>query len=732
MTKTKSTKHALVMSVMALFLCFTMLLGTTFAWFTDSVTSAGNIIQSGTLDVEMHWAEGKLDPNANDTAWTDASSGAIFNNDKWEPGYVEVRHIKISNVGTLALKYQLHIYANGDVSDLADVIDVYFVDPAVQVLDRTALDGIEPVGTLTQVLAGMPGNASGDLQAEEVDTITLALKMRENAGNEYQNKEIGSDFVIQLLATQLTAESDSFDDQYDANAEFLSVNESVSIVNNNGTLGEEVVLTADMPYGTMKVTVPAGAQLSSAEVSSLKLTVKNADPYVRGTLDANKVANGYVIYVDGISDYKNPYINPTTNRTVYNYSKIAVEFPVGAGRKDLTSFANGSNMTMASPYNKAYAYNAATGIVSFVENGFADFITHEFSNYTFVYTKLSEAEKLLNSAIETLTSGGTVAITSTESNMVSWNNIADALDGTSNVVLVGEGKDETVMNSDWAKINADSLTIKDMSISAAGSYGMTITGNGTVIDNVDYVAVREVDGLPAATTNYGLEIAGSNSVVKNSRIVGTENATLYFTNASDTVDSVTVVDTCIIENYVFEHPNYPGYYFRYWGNNNGLRFQALNGRLEVKNTTIDVAGYGFEVGPTRSLYAGDFVIENSTVNASSNNITRVNSATLTNVTFGNVTDPNGIEVNTAALTFGLGGKTNTFTGCNFTCDVAFESRANLNAGSTISIVFDNCKYNGVDITADDILDHFTFKNFANNSNYPTAVITVNGVTVTLS
>ncbi|MBP3606449.1 MAG: hypothetical protein J6J66_07610 [Clostridia bacterium] len=731
MTNLKTTKRALLSSVVALLVCFTMLLGTTFAWFTDSVTSANNIIKSGTLDVEMHWAEGKLDPNANDTAWTDASSGAIFNNDKWEPGYVEVRHIKISNVGTLALKYQLHIYANGDVSDLADVIDVYFVDPAVQVADRTALGNIEPVGTLTEVLAGMPGNASGDLQAEEVDTITLALKMRENAGNEYQNKEIGSDFVIQLLATQLTAESDSFDDQYDANAEFLSVNESVSIVNNNGTLGEEVVLTADMPYGTIKVTVPAGAQLSSADISSLKLTVKNADPYVRGTLDANKVANGYVIYVDGISDYKNPYFNADADRTLYNSKHIMVEFPVGAGRKDLTSLVNGTDMTMTTPYRTYYAYDADTGVVSFGASGFADFSTHEPSNFTFVYTKLSEAEKLLNSAIETLTSGGTVAITSTENNMVSWNNIADALDGASNVVLVGEGKDETVMNSDWAKINADSLTIKDMSISAAGSYGMTITGNGTVIDNVDYVAVREVDGLPAATTNYGLEIAGSNSVVKNSRIVGTENATLYFTNASDTVDSVTVVDTCIIENYVLEHPNFPGYYFRYWGNNNGLRFQALNGTLEVKNTTIDVAGYGFEVGPTRSLYAGDFVIENSTVNASSNNITRVNSATLTNVTFGNVTDPNGIEVNTAALTFGLGGKTNTFTGCNFTCDVAFESRANLNAGSTISIVFDNCKYNGVDITADNILDHFTFKNFANNSNYPTAVITVNGETVTL-
>ena len=101
MTNLKTTKRALLSSVVALLVCFTMLLGTTFAWFTDSVTSAGNIIQSGNLDIEMYWAEGTEDPNT--TSWTNASTGAIFDYDNWEPGYVEVRHIKIANEGTLAL-----------------------------------------------------------------------------------------------------------------------------------------------------------------------------------------------------------------------------------------------------------------------------------------------------------------------------------------------------------------------------------------------------------------------------------------------------------------------------------------------------------------------------------------------------------------------------------------------------------------------------------------------------
>ncbi len=216
MTKTKTAK-ALLASVLALVLCLSMLIGTTFAWFTDSVTSANNIIKSGNLDVTMQWADGKTDP-AN-TTWTDATAGAIFNYELWEPGYTEVRHVQIANAGSLALKYQLNILANGEVSDLADVIDVYYVDPAVQVSDRAALVDTYKIGTLSEVLAQVSTTASGELTAAESDTITIALKMQETAGNEYQNKSIGSDFSVQLLATQLDIEKDSYGPDYDAGLE---------------------------------------------------------------------------------------------------------------------------------------------------------------------------------------------------------------------------------------------------------------------------------------------------------------------------------------------------------------------------------------------------------------------------------------------------------------------------------------------------------------------------------
>ncbi|MBR4086281.1 MAG: SipW-dependent-type signal peptide-containing protein, partial [Clostridia bacterium] len=249
MTKTKSTKRALLVSALALLLCVAMLIGSTYAWFTDSVTSAGNIIKSGTLDVTMEWADGKESPDS--AVWADASKGAIFNNDKWEPGYTEVRHIKIANKGTLALKYQVKIAANGKVSDLAEVIDVYFVDPAVQVADRTELNGVAPIGTLAEVLAAMPGNTSGELLENEADTVTLALKMRESAGNEYQDKSIGTDFSVQLVATQATVESDSFDDQYDVDAEYPLV------VSGKKALNEALTLPYDET--NVQIVVPADA-----------------------------------------------------------------------------------------------------------------------------------------------------------------------------------------------------------------------------------------------------------------------------------------------------------------------------------------------------------------------------------------------------------------------------------------------------------------------------------------
>ena len=100
--KRNATKHALLMSIISLMLCMSMLVGTTFAWFTDSVTSGNNVIASGNLDIELEYYK--------NGSWHDVNGGSdILTNELWEPGVTEIAYLRVRNAGSLALKYQMGI-----------------------------------------------------------------------------------------------------------------------------------------------------------------------------------------------------------------------------------------------------------------------------------------------------------------------------------------------------------------------------------------------------------------------------------------------------------------------------------------------------------------------------------------------------------------------------------------------------------------------------------------------
>ncbi|MBQ3847646.1 MAG: hypothetical protein II748_02190 [Clostridia bacterium] len=215
----KSTKKALISSMIALAVCFAMLVGSTFAWFTDYVSSNGNIIKSGILNIDLEVLRG-------DDGYVSIKTNGdpVFDYDLWEPGYTEWANVRVITTGNLALKYTMRIVANGEVSALADVIDVYYKAEEVTMPATRDLSGLTKLGTLSEVLAGGANMTINDtLIPEEQNTedkATIALHMQEEAGNEYQNLSLGTDFSIQILATQYTFEEDSWDDQYDADAAF--------------------------------------------------------------------------------------------------------------------------------------------------------------------------------------------------------------------------------------------------------------------------------------------------------------------------------------------------------------------------------------------------------------------------------------------------------------------------------------------------------------------------------
>ena len=203
MTNQKSTKRALLLSALAIVMSVAMLIGSTFAWFTDSASTAVNTIQSGTLDVALEYS---LDDGA---TWKNAegetldfvkADGAAANEAVlWEPGCTyELPLIRVRNNGNLALKYEISVIgATGDLK-LFDVISF-----------TAAIDGAAevPLSTFT-----------GHLDAKDASSkILIKGHMDEDAGNEYQGLEI-KNIAINVLATQYTYESDSNDNQYDKDA----------------------------------------------------------------------------------------------------------------------------------------------------------------------------------------------------------------------------------------------------------------------------------------------------------------------------------------------------------------------------------------------------------------------------------------------------------------------------------------------------------------------------------
>ena len=229
MTKQHSTRKALFTSVLSLLLCFSMLLGTTFAWFTDSVTSANNVITSGNLDVELYYqAEGQSD-------WTqvDESTNVFQRDARWEPGHTEVVKLKVVNEGSLALKYQLGVNVASEVTStnalggelklsdhikygIVDGEQTYTRDEAIAAVDATAtaLNAVYSSGTLTL-------DAKNDTDSDE-KIVTMVVYMPTTVGNEANAKTDAPvptiHLGINLFATQYTAESDSFDNQYDKDA----------------------------------------------------------------------------------------------------------------------------------------------------------------------------------------------------------------------------------------------------------------------------------------------------------------------------------------------------------------------------------------------------------------------------------------------------------------------------------------------------------------------------------
>ena len=296
------TKKSLLMSAISLLLCISMLIGSTFAWFTDSVSSAGNKIQSGTLKVDLEL----LDKETGKWNSLKKSQAPIFNYDKWEPGYVDTKVLKVENEGNLALKWVAKFYSEYQLSILADVIDVYVRPSASEISYPTdrSLEGYTCVGNLRTFINSIEETTWGTLEAKEASYLGIALKMREEAGNEYQGLSLGGAFDIRIYATQYTSEFDSFNNQYDKNATFEDLaNTSILATATKTLVAGANSVDFDLSYNGMKIAkviVPASAIANKAE--PVKVTFDGINPSKAVIVDDNTKAYSYDIKVTNLKD----------------------------------------------------------------------------------------------------------------------------------------------------------------------------------------------------------------------------------------------------------------------------------------------------------------------------------------------------------------------------------------------------------------------------------------------
>ncbi|MDD6477558.1 MAG: SipW-dependent-type signal peptide-containing protein [Eubacteriales bacterium] len=287
MNESTKTKKALRGSLFALFLCIVLLIGTTFAWFTDTASTGVNKIQSGNLKVDIVKAD-------DETTSLKGQNMSFVNKDGsadilWEPGVTfKTPAFKIKNAGNLALKYKLTLNGVTGDSELLDVIKFSVVGENEVAIDLDTFEGELKNGELSGALY-------------------IQGHMDEAAGNEYQGKSLEG-LSLTVVATQDTVENDSFNNEYDKNATYPVA--SASELKTALTTGGIISVTKDIE--TNNITDTADARMVIANPTTLNLDKKIISPNDMGN-NSNNFCALYVKADTTINAGKDGGVNTGTN-----------------------------------------------------------------------------------------------------------------------------------------------------------------------------------------------------------------------------------------------------------------------------------------------------------------------------------------------------------------------------------------------------------------------------------
>ena len=670
-----SSKKALLLSVLSMVICVSMLIGSTFAWFTDSATANVNEIKSGNLDVELVGEDGE--PLEGALKWKAQDNRETI---LWEPGCeYKTQGFRIKNNGNLALKYTIAL--NGVVGDakLLKVINFSVVDA----------NGTE---IALNTFEGKLENAN-----QISDVLYLKGKMSEAADNNYMKQEL-SGITIVVYATQLNHEYDSNGKDYDegaANPSFVgtadelkaAIAEGKSVrLTSNIALESPLNISHDLTVYGDGYSVISGYPVSvSADANVTLKDVNFASPVNANNNASNLYASGLKgkLVIDGCkfsgSQWDCIQVTPVEG------AEIVINGCHFEATREMQRFIHIQAADFSNSNVKVTLTNNFFGATENLKNSMIDLDYINIDGIDFggnnVYTDIADiyvcgpsvnrtiesadAYKKLGSMLvpdgETVTAiSGNVSVAAGSSASVDSNTTISA-----GSTIAGAGKDKSTINADKVSVGSSDVTIKDVTIKGSGSAGtggtLNINGANTTIENVDYIG----DGNIAITVSTGASNSGT--VFKGTKI----------TNA-----------------------------FR------GIQFWSLSGDSVIDDCVLDVAGYTFNIDAAVS--GSTLTIKNSTLNGWTSYTSGISLVSFENC-----------ELGLNAYQYLRPYSETVIKDCEFT-----SAGYQLNAGGSdaYTITITNCTKNGTKITAENVQSLLLDIDDWNTN----ATLIVDGTTVTLN
>ena len=332
----KSTKRALISSALAILMCVAMLIGTTFAWFTDTASTGVNKIQAGNLDIKVEYrttADGnwQLLDNATDLF---GAEGTLF-----EPGHTRVVELRITNAGNLALKYKIGMNVVSETTGINKAGNPYKLSDYLKVA-TTGIQQYNPtdqISSLMEQLIFQKGDfgmwtardfanfeletdSNGNvhsLQPGAAQILGIKVYMPETVGNEANaistEKAASISFGLNVVATQYTTESDSFGTQYDKDATY-------PVVVSRNELNTSLTLDA-LKDENGKVS-PVEVALGDTSAEDINYKQNNSGYTGKGVMLGSTNLNKYAATPAVAGEYKFTFKDGTITSTATGYGSI--------------------------------------------------------------------------------------------------------------------------------------------------------------------------------------------------------------------------------------------------------------------------------------------------------------------------------------------------------------------------------------------------------------------------